>query len=89
MQVHLRQHIRTALKCTIKVTHPNFAEDIIANTEDLSDTGVFVQHPILAGLKVGDVVYGQVQDMPIEAPVLMLEVMRVTPDGAGFRFIQQ
>lgn len=89
MQVHLRQHIRTALRCTIKISHPDFSEDIIANTEDLSDTGVFVQHPQLARLNVGDVVHGQVQDMPVEAPVLMLEVMRVTPAGAGFRFIQE
>lgn len=89
MQVHLRQHIRTALKCSIRITHPDFAEDIIALTEDLSDGGVFVQHPQLATLKLGEVVYGQVQDMPIEAPVLMMEVMRVTPRGAGFRFIQE
>lgn len=89
MQVHLRQHIRTALKCTIKISRPDFADDIIAETEDLSDTGVFVQHPDLTRLKVGDVVYGQVQDMSAEAPVLMLEVMRVTPSGAGFRFIQE
>ncbi len=89
MQVHLRQHIRTALKCAIKISHPDFTEDIIASTEDLSDSGVFVKHPELAKLKVGDVVYGQVQEMPVEAPVLMLEVMRVTADGAGFRFIQE
>lgn len=89
MQVHLRQHIRTALKCNIRITHPDLVEDITAVTEDLSDSGVFVQHPQLAELKVGDVVYGQVQDMPIEAPVLMMEVMRVTPRGAGFRFIQE
>lgn len=89
MQVHLRQHIRTALKCNIRITHPDLDEDITAVTEDLSDSGVFVQHPQLAELKVGDVVYGQVQDMPIEAPVLMMEVMRVTPRGAGFRFIQE
>lgn len=89
MQVHLRQHIRTALKCNIKISPPDFTEDILAETEDLSDTSVFVQHPELTKLKVGDVVYGQVQDMAIEAPVLMLEVMRVTSNGAGFRFIQE
>lgn len=89
MQVHLRQHIRTALKCKIKISHPDFANDILAETEDLSDTGVFVQHPELAKLAVGDVVYGQVQDMATEAPVLMLEVMRVTASGAGFRFVQE
>lgn len=89
MNVHLRQHIRTALKCRIKISHPDFAEDILASTEDLSDTGVFVQHPALTRLKVGDVVYGQVQDMPAEAPVLMLKVMRITSSGAGFRFIQE
>lgn len=89
MNVHLRQHVRTALQCSIKITHPDFTQDIIANTEDLSDTGVFIRHPELCRLKIGDVVHGQVQDMPSEAPILMMEVMRITSSGAGFRFIQQ
>jgi len=29
-----------------------------------------------------------VQDLPIEAPILEMEVMRVTPEGVGLRFIR-
>lgn len=88
MQVHLRQHIRTPLKCTLVIIHPDL-DDFIAITTDLSDTGVFIKHPSLARLAVGDVVHGQVQEMPTETPLLMMEVMRVTPEGAGLRFIQE
>lgn len=87
MDVHLRQHVRTALQCKIKITHPDF-DDIYAITEDLSDTGVFIRHPELVKLAIGDTVLGQVQDMPIEAPVLLMKVMRLTSEGAGFAFVQ-
>lgn len=42
----------------------------------------------LAALAPGSVVTGQVQDLPIPAPVLRLEVMRVDAEGAGLRFLQ-
>jgi hypothetical protein len=45
-------------------------------------------HPDLAALPVGSVVRGQVQDLPIEAPILEMEVTRVDAEGAGFRFLQ-
>lgn len=90
MNVHLRQHIRTTLNCQIKITHPDI-EDIIATTEDLSDTGVFIAHPEMTKLVIGDVVFGQVQGLSDsnDAPVLMMEVVRITSKGAGLRFIQE
>ena len=81
-----RQQVRTPMKCRIKISHPNFG-DLVAQTSDLSDGGVFVKHPDLAGLSLGDRVTGQVQDLPIEAPVLQMEVMRVDSQGVGLRFM--
>lgn len=87
MTPHIRQSIRTCMNCQIKICHPLLGE-ILATTEDLSDEGVFIKHPDMAKLKLGDVVTGQVQDLPIEAPILKMEVMRVTSSGVGFRFCQ-
>ncbi len=87
MTSHIRQSIRTCMNCQIKICHPLLGE-ILATTEDLSDQGVFIKHPDIIKLKLGDIVTGQVQDLPIEAPILKMEVMRVTSSGVGLRFCQ-
>lgn len=84
----MRQSIRTSMNCRIKICHPSFGE-LLATTEDLSDEGVFIKHPDITQLKVGDIVTGQVQDLPIEAPILKMEVMRITSSGAGLRFCRE
>ncbi|GIZ10678.1 MULTISPECIES: PilZ domain-containing protein [unclassified Pseudomonas] len=81
-----RQQVRTPMKCRIKISHPNFGE-LLAQTRDLSDSGVYVKHPDMAALSIGAEVTGQVQDLPFPAPVLKMEVMRVDAEGAGLRFI--
>ncbi len=79
---------RTSMKCRIKICHESFGE-VIALTRDLSDGGVYVKHDDLTALPLGAIVTGQVQDLPIEAPVLKMEVMRVMADGVGLRFIRE
>ncbi|HBZ95370.1 MAG TPA: PilZ domain-containing protein [Pseudomonas sp.] len=81
-----RQQVRTPMKCRIKISHPSFGE-LLAQTRDLSDSGVYVKHPDMAALAVGTEVTGQVQDLPFPAPVLKMEVMRVDAEGAGLRFL--
>jgi hypothetical protein len=81
-----RRHPRTPLKCRIKVSHESFGV-LIAQTRDLSDGGVYIRHPQLAELAPGTLISGQVQDLPIEAPLLEMEVMRVDGEGVGVRFI--
>ena len=83
-----RQQVRTPMKCRIKICHPSFGE-VVAQTRDLSDGGVYVKHPDLLALPQGTLVTGQVQDLPIEAPVLHMEVMRVDAEGIGLRFIER
>ncbi|MEX6500584.1 PilZ domain-containing protein [Pseudomonas zhanjiangensis] len=82
-----RRYPRTPMKCRIKICHPSFGE-LLGHTRDLSDGGVYVRHPDLAGLAPGTRVTGQVQDLPIEAPVLQMEVMRADAEGAGLRFVE-
>lgn len=81
-----RQQVRTPMKCRIKISHPSFGE-LLAQTRDLSDSGVYVRHPDMTGLVVGSTVTGQVQDLPFPAPVLKMEVVRVDAEGAGLRFL--
>ncbi|GLX11837.1 MULTISPECIES: PilZ domain-containing protein [Pseudomonadaceae] len=88
MSANQRQHPRTPMKCRIKICHPSFGE-LVAQTRDLSDGGVYVKHDDLAALELGTRVTGQVQDLPIAAPILEMEVMRVTPEGVGLRFIRE
>ncbi|TBU75485.1 PilZ domain-containing protein [Phytopseudomonas daroniae] len=88
MSANQRQYPRTPMKCRIKICHPSFGERV-AQTRDLSDGGVYVRHEDLAALELGTRVTGQVQDMPIEAPILEMEVMRVDADGVGLRFVRE
>lgn len=83
-----RQYPRTSMKCRIKISHPSFG-DVFGHTRDLSDGGVYVRNEALANLPVGTQVSGQVQDLPMEAPVLLMEVMRTDAEGAGLRFVQE
>ncbi len=70
----------------IKITHDSFGE-CLGQTRNLSPTGVFVQHPTLASLPKGAVVYGQVQGLPSGAPSVRMEVVAVDADGIGLRYL--
>ena len=81
-----RMHPRASMKCRIRISHESFGE-VLAQTRDLSDSGVYVKHPDLVSLQPGTIVRGQVQDLPIPAPELQLDVMRVDAEGVGLRLI--
>ncbi|MCO7556903.1 PilZ domain-containing protein [Metapseudomonas otitidis] len=87
MSSNQRQHPRTPMKCRIKISHESFG-DLFAQTRDLSDGGVYVRHPDLVALPVGTILTGQVQDLPFEAPILQMEIMRVDAEGVGLRFLE-
>ena len=51
---------------------------------------MFVENPDLAALAAGTKVKGQVQDMPIPAPVLAMIVQRtIAGEGAGLAFLDE
>ena len=83
-----REHIRTAMSAKVKVVHEELGE-FIFSTRDISDGGVFIvvdTEPFAPNL--GDTVTGQVQGLPVPAPILEMVVVRKTNDGYGLQFDQ-
>ncbi|WP_097306361.1 pilus assembly protein PilZ [Pseudomonas chlororaphis] len=70
----------------IKIQHESFGE-CLGQTRNLSASGVYVQHPALATLPKGAVVYGQVQGLPMNAPRVKMEVVLVDAEGIGLRYL--
>ncbi|MFJ2322471.1 PilZ domain-containing protein [Pseudomonas sp. NPDC087817] len=70
----------------IKISHDSFGE-CLGQTRNLTPVGVYVQHPRLASLPKGAVVYGQVQGLPTGAPRVRMEVVTVDVDGIGLRYL--
>ena len=84
---NLRQSPRTPFKVRIRIEHPIHGEMLLF-TQDMSEGGIFVlidaedRPPI----SVGERVQGQVQGMPIEAPIVPMDVVRVAPTGIGLKY---
>ncbi|AJO75757.1 MULTISPECIES: PilZ domain-containing protein [Pseudomonas] len=70
----------------IKIQHDSFGE-CLGQTRNLSASGVYVRHPMLAALPKGAVVYGQVQGLPMNAPRVKMEVVQVDAEGIGLRYL--
>ncbi|MCF4997498.1 PilZ domain-containing protein [Pseudomonas syringae] len=70
----------------ITITHETLGE-CLAQTRNLSPTGVYVQHPELSALAKGAVVYGQVQGLPNGAPRVRMEVIGVDADGITLKYL--
>ncbi|MDP3847660.1 MAG: PilZ domain-containing protein [Pseudomonas sp.] len=82
-----RDTSRAPLKVRIRIDHPVHGE-LQVMTRDISDSGVFVviddaQRRLLT---IGEVVSGQVQGLPMEAPILQMQVVRFEPGGVALRF---
>jgi len=70
----------------IKIQHESFGE-CLGQTRNLSASSVYVKHPALSALTKGAVVYGQVQDLPVAAPWVGMEVVQVDAEGIGLRYL--
>ncbi|WXL25924.1 PilZ domain-containing protein [Ectopseudomonas mendocina] len=82
-----RQHPRTPIKMRLRIDHPTHGE-LMVTTRDISECGVYVLMDQAQDLlQVGERVRGQVQGLPIEAPILTLEVVRTEPLGVGLRYV--
>ncbi|MEK8081987.1 PilZ domain-containing protein [Pseudomonas sp. XK-1] len=84
-----RSNVRTPLKVRLRIEHPLHGE-LILTTRDISDCGVYVlMDQAQDKLSIGERVRGQVQGLPMEAPILQLEVVRVEAMGVGLRFVRE
>lgn len=81
-----REHNRTPLKVQLRLDHPVHGQ-MLVTTRDISDSGVFVViDDAQRLLQIGERVSGQVQGLPIEAPVVQMEVVRFEPSGVALVF---
>ena len=81
-----RSNTRAPLKVRIRIDHPIHGELMVV-TRDISDSGVFVViDDAQRLLQIGERVSGQVQGLPIEAPVVQMEVVRFEPSGVALIF---
>ena len=63
--------------------------ELLVTTRDISECGVYVLMDQAQNmLSMGEQVQGQVQGLPMEAPILKLEVVRVEALGVGLRFVK-
>jgi len=83
-----RIHPRTPMKCQVKVSHPSIGE-VMVNTRDISDGGIFLITDDIPMPPVGSLVQGQVQGMGVGGPILKLEIVRIEPAGIGLKFINE
>ena len=81
-----RKHTRHAIAVNIKISHTDIGVRVV-KTRDISDGGVFVLIEPVEALIPGSIVEGQVQDMVMDVPVVMMEVIRIEKTGLGLRYV--
>lgn len=81
-----RQYMRTPLRCKFKIWHDSIGE-MVVTTRDISDGGLFLIMDDTQVPPIGSVLKGQVQGMMADAPVVVMEIVRVEAGGIGLRFI--
>lgn len=82
-----RNHIRTSMKCRVKIWHDSFGE-LTVSTRDISEGGIFLLTEDIQMPPVGAVLTGQVVGLAGEAaPLVRLEIVRLEPSGVGLKFV--
>ncbi len=82
-----RKHGRRPIKCSIKISHHELG-DILAETQNISDTGVFVSHRDLAHyISVGEEFEARFYSDEDNTYNGILRVIRLTQDGVGLEFV--
>lgn len=81
-----RRYLRTKFDSRVMVTHASLGRGVF-RTGDVSDGGVYLQFGAFE-LNIGDEVAVQIQDLPGEAPVVRMRVMRRDSGGYGLSFAE-
>ena len=81
-----RGAVRTRVALKVKVSKDQ--DHWFFRTVDVSDAGILIAagEPVLC---VDDEVFVQVQDLPGEAPVLAMRVVRTVEDGFALMFVRE
>ena len=81
-----RRYGRKPLKCAVKICHQD-AGDIIAETIDVSETGVFIRSSdLMSSIAVGDKLDAQLFSDDNFVENTQLKVVRLASDGVGLAF---
>ncbi len=81
-----RKHGRILTKCSVRLSH-NDLGDIVAETRDISETGVFVAcKELLHTICVGDTVEAELHSERQDVSHAHLRVIRLTEEGVGLAF---
>jgi len=82
-----RGSVRTPLRAKVKFSHPETG-DLKLHTQNISDGGAYILAEGNHVPCVGEVVAVQVQGIGEgEAPVVMMEIVRIDKEGMGLAFI--
>ena len=82
-----RQHIRTKLTSSVKLSHPDTGT-IEVETKDISDGGVYLISSNASLPEAGSEVKVQLIDTPFEAPELDMKIIRLEDGGLGLAFLE-
>ncbi|MCM2320412.1 hypothetical protein D9M71_242370 [compost metagenome] len=81
-----REHVRTPIKVPLRIDHPLHG-GLMAATRDISDGGVFVViEDAQRLLRGGELVSGQIQGLPGEAPLVRMRVVRCESGGVALTY---
>lgn len=79
-----RKHIRHAIRVKVKISHADFGEKIV-QTENVSESGLFILVDPTEMPAVGERVQGQIQNDADDMPIVTMEIVRVAQNGLGLR----
>ncbi|MFT7490540.1 MAG: hypothetical protein ACI80S_000121 [Pseudohongiellaceae bacterium] len=81
-----RQHIRHTICIRVKITHTSI-DEIIVETKNISDGGLFVIVSPDKMPAIGTVVQGQVQGIVEKATIVEMKIVRVANHGVGLKYV--
>jgi hypothetical protein len=84
--INNRQHSRYPIAVSIKISHESI-DEIILETKNVSDGGLFVVVSPDEMPPIGAIVKGQVQGMAEDSPIIEMKIVRQAEDGIGFQYI--
>jgi hypothetical protein len=83
-----RRYPRLPLSLEVLISHDSL-ESVVLLTRDISEGGIYVVTDGQQLPPVGTRITGQVQSPLTDMPVVVMEVVRIEPEGVGLRFIEE
>ncbi len=81
-----RKHGRKLVKCAVKLIHREIGE-VVTETRDISDTGVFVTcRDLVHYISIGDELEARLYTDSENSSTALLKVVRLTDEGVGLSF---